>query len=138
MGIAAFRAVGGYDESFSHNEDAELDFRLRQAGFRIWMTDKTVMTYYPRASVLPLFRQYLGYGRGRAKNILKHRAWAETAADGADAGAAGRCRHVACRSSCTGVPAGAGLDFRLPCLWRLESPSASGHRSARWQPFRPW
>lgn len=74
MRISAFRAVGGYDESFSHNEDAELDYRLRQAGYRIWMTDRTVMTYYPRASVLPLFRQYLGYGRGRAKNILKHRA----------------------------------------------------------------
>jgi succinoglycan biosynthesis protein ExoA len=74
MSVAAFRAVGGYDESFSHNEDAELDFRLRAAGYRIWMTDRTVMTYYPRASVGSLFRQYLGYGRGRAKNILKHRA----------------------------------------------------------------
>jgi succinoglycan biosynthesis protein ExoA len=74
MTVAAFRAVGGYDESFSHNEDAELDFRLRAAGYRIWMTDKTCMTYYPRTSVVSLFRQYLGYGRGRAKNILKHRA----------------------------------------------------------------
>lgn len=74
MRIEAFRAVGGYDESFSHNEDAELDFRLRQAGFRIWMTDKTKMTYYPRSSVRPLFKQYLGYGRGRAKNLLKHRS----------------------------------------------------------------
>ena len=71
---AAFDAVGGYDESFSHNEDAELDFRLRKSGFRIWMTDKTRMTYYPRASVMPLFRQYLAYGRGRAKNLLKHRS----------------------------------------------------------------
>ncbi|MHA6686710.1 glycosyltransferase family 2 protein [Mesorhizobium sp. A556] len=74
MSVAAFRAVGGYDEAFSHNEDAELDFRLRAAGYRIWMTDRTVMTYYPRASVGSLFRQYLGYGRGRARNILKHRA----------------------------------------------------------------
>jgi succinoglycan biosynthesis protein ExoA len=74
MRIAAFRAVGGYDESFSHNEDAELDFRLRAAGFRIWMTGETFMTYYPRANVPALFRQYLGYGRGRAKNLLKHRA----------------------------------------------------------------
>jgi succinoglycan biosynthesis protein ExoA len=74
MRMAAFRAVGGYDESFSHNEDAELDYRLRAAGYRIWMTDKTFMVYYPRASVVSLFRQYLGYGRGRAKNILKHRA----------------------------------------------------------------
>lgn len=74
MRIAAYRAVGGYDESFSHNEDAELDFRLRQAGFRIWMTGKTFMTYYPRSSAPALFRQYLGYGRGRAKNLLKHRS----------------------------------------------------------------
>jgi succinoglycan biosynthesis protein ExoA len=74
MRIPAFRSVGGYDESFSHNEDAELDYRLRAAGHRIWMTDKTFMVYYPRGSVPALFRQYLGYGRGRARNILKHRA----------------------------------------------------------------
>lgn len=74
MRMAAFTAVGGYDESFSHNEDAELDYRLGKAGYRIWMTDKTSMVYYPRAKPLPLFRQYFGYGRGRARNILKHRA----------------------------------------------------------------
>lgn len=74
MRIAAFRAVGGYDEAFSHNEDAELDYRLRAAGYRLWMTGRTHMVYYPRATVTGLFRQYLNYGRGRAKNILKHRA----------------------------------------------------------------
>ncbi len=74
MQIAAFLAVGGYDESFSHNEDAELDYRLREMGFRIWMTSKTYMTYYPRSSAAALFRQYLGYGRGRARNLLKHRS----------------------------------------------------------------
>lgn len=73
MRIAAFQAVGGYDETFTHNEDAELDFRLNAAGYRIWMTDKTSMVYYPRASVGPLFRQYFAYGRGRARNVLKHR-----------------------------------------------------------------
>lgn len=72
--IDAFRAIGGYDESFSHNEDAEFDYRLRKAGHRIWMTDKTNMVYYPRTRIGPLFRQYFGYGRGRAKNFLKHRA----------------------------------------------------------------
>lgn len=74
MRIAAFRAIGGYDENFNHNEDAECDYRLNKAGYRIWMTDKTSMIYYPRSSVLPLFRQYFGYGRGRARNFLKHRA----------------------------------------------------------------
>lgn len=73
MRISAFRAVGGYDESFSHNEDAELDHRLRAAGYRIWMTDRTRMTYYPRASLRALARQYFGYGRGRAMNLMKHR-----------------------------------------------------------------
>jgi succinoglycan biosynthesis protein ExoA len=73
MRISAFRTVGGYDEGFSHNEDAELDHRMRQAGFRIWMTGKTFMTYYPRSTAQGLYRQYLGYGRGRAKNLIKHR-----------------------------------------------------------------
>ena len=73
MRIDAFRAVGGYDESFSHNEDAELDYRLRQAGRRIWMSGRTNMVYYPRSTLKSLYFQYLGYGRGRARNVLKHR-----------------------------------------------------------------
>ncbi|RWA59585.1 glycosyltransferase family 2 protein [Mesorhizobium sp. M4B.F.Ca.ET.190.01.1.1] len=73
MRIAAFSAVGGYDETFSHNEDAELDYRLRQAGHRIWMSGRTHMIYYPRSSLKSLYFQYLGYGRGRARNVLKHR-----------------------------------------------------------------
>ena len=71
--IAAFRHVGGYDESFSHNEDAELDYRLHQAGYRIWMSGRTQMVYYPRSTLRSLYFQYLGYGRGRARNVLKHR-----------------------------------------------------------------
>lgn len=73
MRIAAFKAVGGYDETFSHNEDAELDHRLRQAGHRIWLTGRTRMTYFPRSSLVRLYEQYVGYGRGRARNLLKHR-----------------------------------------------------------------
>lgn len=74
MRVSAFRAVGGYDESFSHNEDAELDHRLRAAGFRIWLTGATRMTYYPRVTWASLFSQYFAYGRGRARNVIKHRA----------------------------------------------------------------
>lgn len=73
MSIPAYRAVGGYDESFRFNEDAELDYRFIKAGYRIWLTEATVMTYYPRATPATLFRQYFGYGSGRARNILKHR-----------------------------------------------------------------
>lgn len=73
MRVDAFRAVGGYDESFRFNEDAELDHRLRQAGNTIWLTERTGMIYYPRSTMSGLFRQYFGYGGGRARNILKHR-----------------------------------------------------------------
>lgn len=73
MSMAAFRAVGGYDESFRFNEDAELDYRLTQAGYTIWLTDATGMIYYPRSTMKGLFKQYFGYGGGRARNILKHR-----------------------------------------------------------------
>jgi succinoglycan biosynthesis protein ExoA len=73
MRISAYRKVGGYDERFSHNEDAELDARLRKAGHRIWLTANTTMDYYPRNTPLPLFKQYRGYGRGRVRNLLRHR-----------------------------------------------------------------
>lgn len=73
MRLAAFKAVGGYDESFTHNEDAELDVRLGKAGFRIFLMGGEPIGYFPRASARALFRQYVNYGRGRAKTFLKHR-----------------------------------------------------------------
>jgi succinoglycan biosynthesis protein ExoA len=73
MTIEAFRAVGGYDETFPHNEDAELDARLIKHGFRIFLTGDTYVTYFPRASAVALFRQYFNFGRGRARTFMKHR-----------------------------------------------------------------
>ncbi len=73
MRISAFKAVGGYDEDFSHNEDAELDLRLGQAGYKIWLTAKMDMIYYPRSEVKALFKQYFKFGEGRLKTILKHK-----------------------------------------------------------------
>jgi len=72
MRIDVFNRVGGYDESFSHNEDAELDTRFIKAGYKIWLTAKTNLVYYPRSSPMALFKQYRQYGKGRVRNILKH------------------------------------------------------------------
>ena len=69
----AFLAVGGYDEGFKTNEDAEFDKRLVAAGGRIWMNDAATITYYPRASLGSLARQYAGYGAGRAATVFKQR-----------------------------------------------------------------
>lgn len=74
---AAFRAetyhrLGGYDESFTHNEDAEYDCRLRKAGGRIYLDSAIRIEYHPRGRFGALWRQYLSYGRGRARTVLRH------------------------------------------------------------------
>ena len=73
MNRYAFEAVGGYDDLFSHNEDAELDLRLTKAGYKIWMTAQTDITYYPRSTIEGLYRQYFKFGHGRARTIFKHK-----------------------------------------------------------------
>jgi succinoglycan biosynthesis protein ExoA len=73
MTVEAFTAVGGYDETFPHNEDAELDARLIERGFHIFLSGDTYVTYFPRTSAVALFRQYFNFGHGRARNFLKHR-----------------------------------------------------------------
>jgi succinoglycan biosynthesis protein ExoA len=70
---AFFQLVGGYDEAFSHNEDAEHDERARRAGGRIWMCSEATIDYFPRARLGPLARQYFKHGAGRACTVLKHR-----------------------------------------------------------------
>lgn len=72
--LAAFEATGGYDETFSHNEDAEFDLRLTKQGGRIWLTDKVLVGYHPRATPGALWKQYFSYGKGRARTALKHYA----------------------------------------------------------------
>ncbi|MEL6828468.1 MAG: glycosyltransferase family 2 protein, partial [Pseudomonadota bacterium] len=53
-----FRKNGGYDETFSHNEDAEYDLRLVQAGGKIFMDADIRIGYYPRGRLSALARQY--------------------------------------------------------------------------------
>lgn len=69
---SVFLDLGGYDESFSHNEDAEFDRRLRARGNSIWLCCEARITYYPRQSLGSLARQYRAYGRGRCRTVLKH------------------------------------------------------------------
>jgi glycosyltransferase involved in cell wall biosynthesis/GT2 family glycosyltransferase len=69
---ASFRRCGGYDESYSHNEDAELDCRLRRLGGRIYLDARIRVGYVARASLAALARQYFRYGRGRSRTVRRH------------------------------------------------------------------
>jgi succinoglycan biosynthesis protein ExoA len=70
---SAFLEVGGYREDMTANEDAEFDSRLLASGRRIWLCSEAAITYFPRASLVPLARQYFNYGWGRASTFLLHR-----------------------------------------------------------------
>jgi succinoglycan biosynthesis protein ExoA len=65
--------VGLYDERARANEDAELNQRIIEAGGRVYLSRSIVAFYYPRASLRGLARQYLGYGQGRARTLLRRR-----------------------------------------------------------------
>jgi succinoglycan biosynthesis protein ExoA len=76
--LGAFRreaivAVGGYDERFTTNQDAELNERLRRAGGTVWLDPALTVAYRPRRTPRALARQFLGYGRGRARTARAHR-----------------------------------------------------------------
>jgi len=67
-----FKACGGYDDSFTHNEDAELDCRQRALGARIYLDSEIRLGYHPRDELGALFRQYFKYGAGRSRTVRRH------------------------------------------------------------------
>jgi succinoglycan biosynthesis protein ExoA len=70
--LGMFLSLGGYDETFSHNEDGEYDRRLGKSGGKIYLDADIRIDYTPRATVGALAKQYFRYGKGRARNLRKH------------------------------------------------------------------
>ncbi|WP_308405655.1 glycosyltransferase family 2 protein [Streptomyces tardus] len=56
---------GGYNVEFIRAQDWELNFRIRQAGGRVWFSPELLVSYRPRPSVRALAKQYRNYGRWR-------------------------------------------------------------------------
>jgi succinoglycan biosynthesis protein ExoA len=67
-----FRRAGGYDESFTHNEDAELDCRQRALGARVYLDAEIRIGYRPRPTPAGLWHQYFRYGAGRSRTARRH------------------------------------------------------------------
>jgi glycosyltransferase involved in cell wall biosynthesis len=68
----ALLAAGGFDERLRINEDYELNYRLRRAGGRIYLTPAIRSTYFGRQTLMALARQYFAYGMGRTTTLKLH------------------------------------------------------------------
>jgi succinoglycan biosynthesis protein ExoA len=64
--------LGGYDESFPVNEDGELNYRLRKAGYRILCSPDIRVRYHVRPSLSRLAQQMARYGFWRRRTQLRH------------------------------------------------------------------
>lgn len=68
---AVLRELGGYDEEFGGNEDAELNHRAQAAG-GAYLDPSICSSYAVREGYGQLWRQYRRYGRARAVTMRKH------------------------------------------------------------------
>ena len=66
-----FKEVGGYDEEMKFNQDDEFNFRVTQAGKKIWMEPSLKTKYFARSSYNKLFRQYFNYGFYKVRGFQK-------------------------------------------------------------------
>jgi len=68
-----FDRIGLFDEQMVRNQDDELNYRLRQAGGRIWLDPAIRSTYYARSTLRSLWRQYFQYGFWKVRVFQKVR-----------------------------------------------------------------
>lgn len=68
-----FSRIGNFDERLVRNQDDELNFRITQAGGKIYISRRIRALYYVRDSMRRLFRQYFQYSFWRLPVIRKHR-----------------------------------------------------------------
>jgi glycosyltransferase involved in cell wall biosynthesis len=66
------RRLGGMREDWAVNEDYEMNVRLRAAGGRIYLSPTIRSTYFVRASIPKLARQYARYGFWKVRTLLAH------------------------------------------------------------------
>ncbi len=66
------RAIGGWDEELSTNEDYDFDFRYQRAGGRLLFDPAIVVDWRVRGTPASLAHQYYAYGRGKFRALARH------------------------------------------------------------------
>ncbi|MCJ7490895.1 MAG: glycosyltransferase family 2 protein [Dehalococcoidia bacterium] len=71
-----FERIGGFAEDIDYGEDDEFNYRLGDAGGKIFLTPAIRSVYHTRSSLPALFRQYRAYGRAKVQVLRRHPAQA--------------------------------------------------------------
>lgn len=69
-----FENVGLFDEELLRNQDDEFNFRLRKAGYVVWLSPQVRVKYHVRPSFSRLWKQFRQYGFWKVYVNRKHRA----------------------------------------------------------------
>jgi len=70
-----FDKVGLFDEdSIVISEDADMNYRIRRSGGKVYFDKEIVACYYPRDNFRDIFKLYFGYGGSKAGSLLKRGA----------------------------------------------------------------
>lgn len=64
--------VGLYDEELVRNQDDEYNYRIREFGGKILLAEDVRSTYFSRASLKGLWKQYYQYGYWKVRVLQKH------------------------------------------------------------------
>lgn len=69
-----FDRIGGFDAELVRNQDDEFNYRLIQAGGKIWFDPSVRAVYYSRPNISKLWSQYCQYGFYKVRVIQKRGA----------------------------------------------------------------
>lgn len=69
---SVFERIGLFDTELVRNQDDELNYRLRKAGGRVFITTRMRSFYQNRQSIRTLVRQFFQYGMWKVRVLQKH------------------------------------------------------------------
>ena len=68
-----FDEIGYFEEKYSISEDAEINWRIRQKGYKIFYSPQIKTYYFPRNKIIQFLKQLFRYGILRVNVVKKHR-----------------------------------------------------------------
>ena len=69
-----FEEIGYFEENFAISEDAELNWRIRKAGHKIFFSPNIKSYYHPRRTIAKFIQQMFRYGILRVHMFKKHKS----------------------------------------------------------------